>query len=99
MAWNAKLVEWQNRFNEKELKSLGMYIKTQSRCDVHYDDKGKHRSIECWLAFALTPEESEKLKNEPHLFGDTENATCCNGVNEEECCMHPHRGENCGSNK
>lgn len=86
--WNTALMDWQSEFSSTVLKPLGMYCKTQSRCDVTYDKNGKHRYIERWVAFALTPEESERLKLEPHLQGDIETG-CCGGVNEMELCVHP----------
>jgi len=44
---------------------------------------------ERYFSFALTPEEGEKLVQEPHLNGDIEDHTCCGGVNEHDLCMHP----------
>jgi hypothetical protein len=69
-------------------------VKSQSRCDAIYVSDGngsvrKERHIERWFAFALTPEEAAKLKNEPHVVGDIENCSCCGGTNEYELCMHP----------
>ncbi len=93
-AWDASFRAWQDGFNTQILGNCGMFVKTQSKCDVIFvpDGKGgvrKQRYIERWLAFALTPEEVAKLKSEPHMVGDIENCSCCGGVNESDLCMHP----------
>ncbi len=64
-----------------------MFINTKSHCIAVYTDKGKQRHFHRWIAIALTPDESEKLKSEPFLSGDIEDATCCGGVNERDLCM------------
>ncbi len=92
--WSAAFREWQDQFNRQILENCGIFVKTQSRCDAVYvsDQKGgtrKERHIEQWLAFALTPEEVAKLKNEPHVVGDIQDCGCCGGANESELCMHP----------
>ncbi len=92
--WNAAFQDWQDQFNRQILENCGIFVKTQSRCDAVYvsDANGssrKERHIERWLAFALTPAEVAKLKNEPHVVGDIENWGCCGGTNESELCMHP----------
>lgn len=86
--WNAALLQWQRDFNHEVLGPLGMFCKTQSRCDVTYDKNGKHRYIERWIAFAVTPEEIAMLQDEPHLIGDVETG-CCGCANEHELCIHP----------
>jgi len=87
--WDTAMRKWQADFNE-ELNPLGMSVKTQSNCVVTRGGNGeKQRHIERWFAFALTPEEGEKLAQEPHLKGDIEDHTCCGGVNENDLCMHP----------
>lgn len=88
MTWDKALRDWQDNFNASELSHINHFVKTQSRCLATYTDKGKQRHTERWIAIALTPEESIKLRGEPHIFGDIENG-CCGGPNEEECCMHP----------
>lgn len=87
--WNKELVEWQLAFNRQVLEPKGHFVKTQSHCDVTYDKNGKHRYIERWISFALNPEESERLRNEPHITGDIEDTTCCKGYDEKELCLHP----------
>uniref|UniRef100_A0A7S1VYT9 Uncharacterized protein n=1 Tax=Alexandrium catenella TaxID=2925 RepID=A0A7S1VYT9_ALECA len=87
--WDAAFREWQANFNQI-LEPLGIFVKSQSMCYVTHGSKGeKQRHIHRWLAFALTPGQITKLKAEPHLFGDIENNTCCNGIDENELCMHP----------
>eukprot|EP01041_Mallomonas_annulata_P005866 gene5866-11846_t len=85
---DAMLRQWQKDFNSSVLMHKGMFVKTQSRCDVTYDKNGKHRHIERWISFAMTPEEIEILKNEPHLIGDIEHG-CCGLPPEEDLCLHP----------
>lgn len=87
--WNHDLKEWQDEFNDQVLSRKNMFVKTQSNCHVSYDKNGKHRNIERWISIAVTADEVERLKLEPHLYGDVENWGCCGGVNEGELCMHP----------
>lgn len=90
--WDNELRKWQNDFNEECLIGLGMFCKTQSFCWVTTTEKGeKERHFERWIAFALTPEHSERLKNEPHLSGDIDDycANCCGAYPESKCCVHP----------
>lgn len=86
--WSSELLNWQNEFNQTVLEKKGLFVKTQSNCHVSYDKNGKHRHIERWVSIALTPEEVQKLQNEPHLFGDIETG-CCGGPDESKLCMHP----------
>jgi len=90
LQWDSRLREWQNEFNDTVLVRKGYFVKTQSSSSVTYNNKGeKQRHIERWIAIALTPEESELLRSEPHLIGYTVDLSCCDGVNEFELCMHP----------
>eukprot|EP00762_Andalucia_godoyi_P008353 ANDGO_07380.mRNA.1 hypothetical protein EMIHUDRAFT_124914 len=86
--WDSAFRNWQSDFNTEVLEALGMFVKTQSKCDVFYDRNGKHRIVERWLAFAMNPTDAEILRAEPHLAGDIESG-CCGGPNEHELCMHP----------
>lgn len=89
-AWDKELRKWQDDFNNEVLIRQGCFVKTKSNCWVTYNQKGeKQRHIDRWIAFALTPAESELLKYEPHITGDIEKG-CCGGVNEETCCIHPN---------
>lgn len=90
-AWDHELRAWQRDFNREVLQPLGMFVKTQSRCDVMQDRNGRHRRIERWLAFSLTPDDSAVLESEPHLFGDIE-GPCCGGYDEHDVCVHPFGG-------
>jgi len=87
--WDKELREWQSDFNQQVLERKNMFIKTQSNCHVSYDKNGKHRHTERWISIAVTQDEVERLKAEPHLQGDVENWSCCNGVDESSLCMHP----------
>jgi hypothetical protein len=87
--WNHDLIEWQVEFNEQVLSKKNMFVKTQSNCEVSYDKNGKHRHIERWISIAVTADEVQRLKSEPHLYGDIENWGCCGGVDEDQLCMHP----------
>ena len=75
-------------FNDNLLVSKGCFVKTQSNSWSTYDNNGRHRHFARWLAFALTEEESEKLKWEPHVNGEAE-GSCCDGPDEGEFCVHP----------
>ena len=82
------LREFQQKAN-RTLEPLGMYIKTRSHMIVTYDSEGRRqRHVSYWLAIALTTEEVEVLKNEPHLSGIADNSERCGGVNERELCWH-----------
>ena len=72
------------------LEPKGSFCKTQSLCWVTRGSEGeKQRHFHRWLAVAITPAAIAQLKSEPHLMGDIEECTCCGGINEHECCMHP----------
>jgi hypothetical protein len=96
--WNDRMLRWQNDFNSQVLQPRGMYCKTQSKCDAVYvyqsngngaGSTRKERYTERWIAFAMNPEEANLLYNEPHVFGDLEDWTCCCGVDEKRYCAHP----------
>jgi hypothetical protein len=88
LRWNEALLDWQRRFNAEVLHSKGMAVKTQSYCDVFYDQNGKHRSRERWIAVAMNPAEATRLASEPHLMGDIERGGC-GGVDEAGLVLHP----------
>ncbi|CAM9692889.1 unnamed protein product [Discosporangium mesarthrocarpum] len=88
MAWDEALRKWQKDFNEVALEKHGIFVKTQSICIITNKRKSSSRHKFRWLEFALTPDEIEKLRAEPHLTGDIRTG-CCGEVNETECCMHP----------
>jgi hypothetical protein len=73
--WSA-LKEWQDTFNNQVLVGLGMFCKTQSNTVTVYigrNPDGSPRSRDettSWIAFAMTPQESTKLKIEPHNYGE-----------------------------
>jgi len=87
--WDDALRDWQKRLNDRELNKIGHYVKTQSNSFSTYDRNGVYKMVSRWVAIALTPEESGKLKEEPHLMGDVEGGSCLGGPNEENCCLHP----------
>ena len=90
MALDQDLRVWQANFtSELQQAGLPMMVKTRSHCHVTYTDKGRQRHIERWITISLTAEESQRLQHEPHLSGDVQNMTCCNGVDEHELCIHP----------
>lgn len=90
VAWDAAFRAWQADFNDKVLVPKGGFCKSQSLCWVTYGPKGeKQRHHARWVAIALQPHAVTHLRAEPHLFGDIENHSCCNGVNEGELCIHP----------
>jgi hypothetical protein len=73
------------------LIKLGMFCKTQSNT-VHVHggtnaDGSSNDSKEtvAWIAFALTPEDSARLKTEPHNSGHIDNCFGC----EEEAMASP----------
>jgi len=88
--WDLAMHKWQDEFNEKVLVPKGGFCKTQSLCFVTYGSKGeKQRWYYRWLAVAVQPHAVAHLRAEKHLFGDIENLSCCNGIDERKCCMHP----------
>lgn len=93
MAWNEKLLAWQNNFNSQVLENKDIFIKTRSYSFSTYSqtaESGTQRQRHAirWFAIALTPGEILKLKEEPHLTGEIDEG-CCGGPNEYECCIHP----------
>ena len=93
-AWDAAIRSWQDDFNNQVLRNCGIFVKTQSCCNVTHDHEGKaERNCERWLSFALVPTEIDRLKNEPHLTGDIQDNSCYFGTNESELCMHPRLGQ------
>ena len=91
MIYDERLRSWQRDFNELVLERHGVYCKTRSHCWVSYNDKGeRQRHFDRWIAFVLNESDIAALKVEPHLSGDVENLACCDGVNENECCIHPY---------
>jgi hypothetical protein len=83
--WKA-LLDWQNCFNEQVLIRLGMFCKTQSSSITRFLGRNAdgtartHEETIAWIAFALNPQESDKLKMEPHNTGE---AGCCMYAQEE----------------
>ena len=89
--WSESLFKWQNDFNEQCLQQHGMYCKTQSygaqeRCGCASVGDGFYNRF---IVFAINPQDIEKLKREPHIFGDAADYSCCGHVPESELCMHP----------
>jgi hypothetical protein len=72
--------------NQELFEPLGMYFKTQSS-SIQIDDY--HEDV-FWIAIALTPEESMKLKEEEHVMyfwcGNHEGCTPCRKTEEIICC-------------
>ena len=86
--WNEELQKWQDDFNKTVLADKGLFVKTQSHCTNIYSGT-TNRDIERWIAIALTREESDKLRGEPHLSGNIDNDQSCGGVDENRLCIHP----------
>ena len=103
ISWDQALRSWQEDFNREVLEPKGMFLKTQSNCRMHRikQQNGSYRERKYtarWFAIALTEEESEKLKSEPHITGHAGHVACsciacCRGgsreVHERELCCHP----------
>jgi hypothetical protein len=92
--WDKWMREWQDDFNKEVLMPRGMFIKSQSRCVVRIrrgkdGRQKKTRHIEKWFTIAMTEEQATKLKQEPHIQGDTQPVACCvSDLHESELCMH-----------
>lgn len=90
LKWDAAFRQWQADFNAQVLQPKGIFCKSQSLCWVTRGPKGeKQRHYHRWIAFAFGPDACMSLQNQPHLQGDIEDHTCCNGFNEHVLCMHP----------
>lgn len=93
MAWDAAFREWQRDFNQQVLEPKGIFCKSQSMCWVRRGFRANttrtHRRCHRWVAFAFGDDAIQRLKSLPHLEGNIENFGCCNGIDENECCMHP----------
>ena len=86
LKWNDAMLQFVDELNEK-LQPFGFFIKTQSNCIMVADGK---RNIAHWFAISLTPEDSMKLQQEPHLKGVIDNCGAIEHcINERELCMHP----------
>lgn len=87
--WNCRLLAWQNEFN-KVLEPLGIFCKSRSEHLIEGQESFIAPRIARWIAFALSPEEIESLKVEPHLSGicETGCVLCCED-DESHYCMHP----------
>ena len=90
--WSDALKSWQQNWNQ-ELQQYGMFVKTQSRCRLVRTGEGTNQSqqsrhIERWIAIATTPQESEQLRSEPHLFGFVDDYSYTRGY-EGKLCVHP----------
>ena len=67
--WDKELRAWQAAFNKEILGPKGLFMKTQSYCYVTHGQNGeKHRHINRWLSFALTP--GHISAEEPTVFGE-----------------------------
>ena len=87
--WDDAMRKWLCDLNSQVLEPYGIWAKTQSHCHlVHKRDGKKEKRTERWIAFAFTPEEIDKLKQEPHLTGHIEKGGC-GGPVESDFCMHP----------
>ncbi|EKX48219.1 hypothetical protein GUITHDRAFT_105826 [Guillardia theta CCMP2712] len=89
LKYDRDLREWQEQMNARYLRSIGCYVKTQSCARQVGSGERSNREIDHWIAIAFTAEESQRLANEPHVFGHIVDLTCCVGVKEEDMCMHP----------
>eukprot|EP00960_Hanusia_phi_P051810 761036-Hanusia_phi.AAC.2 len=89
-----ELKSWQDTWNRSRLSARGLHLKTQSRCILKASHS--HGSVtftpkyEWWIVIALCPDESEKLKKEPHLYGviNNRNSCLCSAIDETELCSH-----------
>lgn len=92
--WNSRFRKWQGDFN-KVLEPFGIHVKSQSCCTVVDSESPEgdpiySRSVERWLAFAMTPSSCAHLQSEPHMLGRTDNiSSCLNPVDTNGRCMHP----------
>lgn len=60
-----KLAAWQRALNEEVLEPVGCYAKLQMVSDtIQTSQNSSYTEERSWLAVALTPEESEKLRRE-----------------------------------
>eukprot|EP00960_Hanusia_phi_P067367 766612-Hanusia_phi.AAC.5 len=87
--YDQDLRRWQEEMNLRYLQAQGCYVKSQSCARRVGVGDHSRREIEHWIAIALTPEESQRLASEPHVFGQVLDLSCCYGVKEEDMCMHP----------
>ena len=67
--YNRRLGLWLEDFNDEFLSRYGLYATTQT---AMYDADQYHEEIS-WLAIALTREEAEVLRSEPHIWA----TPCC----------------------
>lgn len=77
-----ELAGWQAGFNEP-LSKLGLAVKTQSFAWGTSVAGRRFEKMLSWLTFALTPEESDLLGGEPHLFGEVRSGCCAPGPLDE----------------
>ena len=63
--------------------------KTQSRCNIYGGlEKGEMHTTR-WIAFSLTNDDIEELKEESHLYGKIFESTEYCSLDENDLCMHP----------
>jgi hypothetical protein len=84
--WNAKLEDWQRRFNNEFLLPRGMYCKVISHQDSHYDMYQNQAGGRHWLAISLTQRQSEILMTEDAMSGFGVEAF------RSSYCCHPYFG-------
>jgi hypothetical protein len=86
---NDKMNEWQNKINER-IEQNGYFIKTKSFSEHVYQSKHNRKFVRYWIAIALTKQEVDILKGEPHCEGKIDNNVLLHGdkVDENTLCWH-----------
>ncbi|KAI9003920.1 hypothetical protein DFJ74DRAFT_713435 [Hyaloraphidium curvatum] len=83
-SYHKKLGMWLQTLNEEVLEPKGCYAKLQTNNEtIQTGPNQTYSESVSWMAIALTPQESEALRQEPIFW----TPQCCSDRMEADCCM------------